>query len=139
MQTFGEYKGSNNQEIDMTRSLGSEIDECFSDLLRFQSQLKIMHWGTSSYAEHKAYGKIYKDIDEKLDTLVEAYQGCHGKIDFLQCGFVSFTEVDVNGWLSGVKHSIERLREEVGEDDLKNLIDEISASVSKLKYLLTLK
>jgi DNA-binding ferritin-like protein len=138
--TFDEYKEKPGEEkLAMTKSLGSSIEEYFSDLFRFQSQLKIMHWGTSSYAEHQAYGTIYSAVDELLDNLVESYQGCYGKLDFPQCGYINFKEVDVDNWLKDVTNSINNLREELIEDDLKNLLDEIASSVSKLKYLLTLK
>ena len=138
--TFDDYKERREgEEFDMTKSLGGDINMYFSDLFRFQSQLKIMHWGTSSYAEHQAYGMTYETVDGLLDNLVEAYQGCYGKLEFPQCGYVTFKDVEVEGWLKGVMDSINNLRKEIEEDGIKNLIDEMDSAVSKLKYLLTLK
>ena len=37
-------------------------------LLSFLDQLKIYHWQTRSYAEHKALGKAYDEISELMDT-----------------------------------------------------------------------
>jgi hypothetical protein len=147
--TFDEFKDKGtelemNLDMDMvsrkTKSLGSSIDEHFVNLLLFQSQLKIMHWGTESYAQHKAYMKAYDSIDEGLDALVESYQGYHGRIDFgNSCEFISFKDVECESWLNSMLECLNSLRSELKESDLQNMIDELIAAVSKLKYLLTLK
>jgi DNA-binding ferritin-like protein len=147
--TFDEFKDKGtelemNLDMDMvsrkTKSLGSSIDEHFVNLLLFQSQLKIMHWGTESYAQHKAYMKAYDSIDEGLDALVESYQGYHGRIDFGgSFEFISFKDVECDSWLNSMLECLNSLREDLNESDLQNLIDELIAAVSKLKYLLTLK
>ena len=69
--TFDEFKDKGTElEMDLdivsrkTKSLGSSIDEHFVNLLLFQSQLKIMHWGTESYAEHNAFVSTNGSIDE---------------------------------------------------------------------------
>jgi hypothetical protein len=145
--TFDEFKDKGTElEMDLdivsrkTKSLGSSIDEHFVNLLLFQSQLKIMHWGTESYAQHKAYMKAYDSIDEGLDALVESYQGYHGRIDFgNSCEFISFKDVECESWLNSMLECLNSLRSELKESDLQNMIDELIAAVSKLKYLLTLK
>lgn len=141
--TFDEFKGKGEEEtpeLSMTKSLGSTIDDHFVNLLVFQSQLKVMHWGTESYAEHNAYGMTYESIDEGLDALVESYQGYHGRIDFgSSCDFISFNKVQPNEWLNSMLDCLNGLRAEIKESDLQNMIDELIGSVSKLKYLLTLK
>ena len=147
--TFDEFKDKGTElemDLDMvtrkTKSLGSssDIDDHFINLLLFQAQLKIMHWGTESYAQHNAFGDTYGSIDEGLDALVESYQGYHGRIDFgNSCEFISFSDVEPNSWLKTMMECLTTLRENVKESDLQNLIDELIADVSKLMYLLTLK
>lgn len=118
----------------------SSIDDHFVNLLKFQMQLKVMHWGTESYAEHNAYGSTYGSIDEGLDALVESYQGYHGRIDFgCSCDLISFSKVQPNEWLDSMLVCLNTLRTELKESDLQNMIDELISAVSKLKYLLTLK
>ena len=125
---------------DTTVSGKKSINEHFVNLLLFQAQLKIMHWGTESYAEHKAYGDTYESVDEGLDTLVESYQGYHERIDFGgPFQFISFKDVDTNSWLNSMLECLTSLRDGFPETDLQNLTDELIAGVSKLKYLLTLK
>jgi hypothetical protein len=147
--TFDEFKEKGTElemDLDMdmvsrkTKSLGSSVDEHFVNLLLFQSQLKIMHWGTESYAQHNAFGSTYESIDGGLDSLVESYQGYHGRIDFgNSCEFISFKDVECDSWLNSMLECLNSLREELKESDLQNMIDELIAAVSKLKYLLTLK
>lgn len=141
--TFDEFKQNGSPIDDIiahSKSLGKSLDEHFVSLLVFQAQLKIMHWGTGSYAEHNAYGLTYETVDNGLDALVESYQGYHGRLDFgSQCDFISFKDVEVNSWLGSMLECLTTLRTELKESDLQNLTDELIASVSKLKYLLSLK
>jgi len=143
--TFDEFKDKGTSlEMDSltigTKALGSNVDEHFINLLIFQMQLKVMHWGTESYAEHNSFGITYESIDEGLDELVESYQGYHGRIDFGgSCDIASCKDVECNSWLNSILDCLNTLRELLKESDLQNLIDELIASVSKLKYLLTLK
>lgn len=144
--TFGEYKENGmegteeDSQLQGIKQLGSSLDEHFVNLLLFQAQLKIMHWGTESYAQHKAYMKTYNSVDEGLDALVESYQGYHGRIDFgNSCEFISFSDVEPNSWLKSMMECLTTLRENFKESDLQNLTDELLANVSRLMYLLTLK
>jgi hypothetical protein len=146
--TFDEFKEKGTElemDLDMTarkiKSIGaSDVDDHFVNLLLFQAQLKIMHWGTESYAEHKSYMKAYDSIEDGLDELVESYQGYHGRIDFgCSCEFISFKNVEPDSWLNSMLECLNSLRELLKESDLQNLVDELIAAVSKLKYLLTLK
>lgn len=147
--TFDEFKEKGTElEMDLgidmisrkTKSLSSSIDEHFVSLLIFQMQLKVMHWGTESYAQHNAYGSTYETVDDGLDALVESYQGYHGRIDFgTSCNLPGFNDVECGSWLDSILECLNSLRCELKESDLQNMTDELIASVSKLKYLLTLK
>jgi hypothetical protein len=148
--TFEEYKEKNDNfvsdEMDIETNVNiiedNDVNEIFSLLLNFQAQLKVMHWGTSSYAEHKAYQKTYESIDEGLDSLVESYQGYNSSNRISFGGtltLINFDEVNVNDWLVGILELLNRLRGICDKTDLQNMVDELISSVSKLMYLLTLK
>ena len=142
--TFDEYKDGveNTEDTQMqgVKQLGSSLDEHFVNLLLFQTQLKIMNWGTESYSQHNAYGMTYDSVSDGLDALVESYQGYHGRIDFgNNCDLISFADVEPNSWLKTMMEFLNTLIENVKESDLQNMIDELIADVSKLMYLLTLK
>jgi hypothetical protein len=150
--TFEEYKEKGAPEelaIDdlmamdtnvKTLEVGNDINEIFASLLCFQAQLKVMHWGTASYAEHKAYMKTYDAIDGGLDSLVESYQGYNGRIDFGgSLSLISFEQVNVQDWLSTNLDLLSKLRGMCDKTDLQNMVDELIAAISRLMYLLTLK
>jgi hypothetical protein len=44
-------------------------------LLTSLNQLRIDHWQTKLYAEHKALGTAYEALDALFDTFVETYKG----------------------------------------------------------------
>jgi DNA-binding ferritin-like protein len=116
-----------------------------TNFLSIQSQLKVLHWQTKSYAEHKAFGKLYDALDGLFDTFIEVYMGKYGTIlakeefefevqnyseefarEFLDKTISYFTEDITNG-----------LDEK--DTDLLNLRDEVIAEMNKTKYLLKLK
>ena len=49
-------------------------------LLEMQAQLQILHWQTTKYARHEAYGKTYQNIQDLSDTFIEIYQGKYDRI-----------------------------------------------------------
>lgn len=115
-------------------------------LLAFQNQLRVFHWQTFSYAEHKALGKAYETLDELFDTFVETYYGKYGKtqetieytIHLESYGF----DRDVKKTIANKKRDlISYLRAELSEadQDLKNIVDDIEGQINRLQYLLDLK
>jgi hypothetical protein len=102
----------------------------------------MLHWGTGSYAEHKALGKAYETLDGLVDTFMETWMGIHGK----ELGPV---RLELNPYKPG---SAERLLDQAvqfftteldskvrGNTDLANLRDELLGVINHTKYLLTLK
>jgi hypothetical protein len=119
---------------------GGSLDDHFRKILEFQVQTKVFHWGTESYAEHKASCKIFDGVNDALDRLVESYQGYVGRIKFAgQYTMIGYSEVDAFAWLNGIEETVKTLRTEIEYSDIQNLLDEIQAEISKFKYLLTLK
>jgi DNA-binding ferritin-like protein len=111
-------------------------------LLGLQNQLRMYHWGTNSYAEHKALGKAYEGLDALIDGFVETWMGIHGKdLSGIKLDIRSYSrgapEVLLNqasAFLSG------ELAEAVKDNtDLSNIRDEMLGLVNQTKYLLTLK
>jgi len=111
--------------------------------LRIQNQLRIFHWQTTSYAQHKAFGKAYEALDELIDAFVEVFMGKYGRskasvrytIELDNLGG-DFTEVIDNyvGYLTGLTSELDP-----ADTDLLNIRDEMLGELNRLKYLLTLK
>jgi hypothetical protein len=117
---------------------------CIQKILNFQNEVRLHHWGTQSYAAHKALGNLYTGLDPLLDTFAETYMGVKGKQDLKD-----FDSLELNGpfkiGINSVLDSFEdylknELPKEVKQDQtaLLNIRDEMLALVQQTKYLLTL-
>jgi DNA-binding ferritin-like protein len=117
---------------------------CTKVLMNFQNEVRLHHWGTNSYAAHKALGKLYENLDELIDTFTEAYIGVYGKkfvneIESLQfSGPGKTTAIKVVESLED--YLMNEIPKEVGKDQtaLLNIRDEMLGLVQQTKYLLTL-
>jgi hypothetical protein len=119
---------------------GGSLDESFKKLLEFQMQVKLFHWGTEIHSEHIASDITYGTLNEVMDTLVEAYQGYVGRVKFGgQYTLINYADVDAFSWLGGIEEIVKQLRETIEYSDVQNILDELQGSISKFKYLLTLK
>jgi len=117
--------------------------DLMSYFLGLQNQLQVLHWQTTSYARHMAYGSTYDALVAFVDDFIEMYQGRYGRIKIeAQPAIKNIADDELNGYFSGV---ITFLSDELPpmldekDTDLLNLRDEIIGLFNKLKYLLTLK
>lgn len=114
-----------------------------SPFLKIQQQLRIFHWQTESYAQHKAFGKAYEELDGLIDDFVEVYIGKYGKVkakltynielDNLSDNYLTY----INDYIKYLTSLSSELEEK--DTDLLNIRDEMLAVLNKLKYLLSLK
>lgn len=113
--------------------------------LTIQSQLRILHWQTKSYAAHQALGSAYEAMDELVDGFIETYAGADPEILNIDSCNIKCQSIDalspmsfmdsVHSFLSG------KLSSAIPEEhtDLHNIKDEMIAVVNKTKYLLSLE
>ena len=89
-------KGLNTSQIieeQSKKSGGKKLVEMVSELFNSEIQTHMFHLQTksqSSFAEHMALGGYYTEIGEKLDGLIESYQG---KYDIVK-GYKSYSFED---------------------------------------------
>jgi DNA-binding ferritin-like protein len=115
--------------------------------LQLQAQMRILHWQTTSYAEHNAFGGFYDAADDTIDKLVEAIQGKYGRITLggLDSIILSdYSTLKLNMFLMDLETFLESEiyccgLEKQKDSEIENIIQELRAEVDKLKYLLTLK
>jgi DNA-binding ferritin-like protein len=115
-------------------------------LVQLRDQIQYLHWQTDSFAEHKAFDVLYETVNEKLDELVEVYQGKYGNIgvdgEVDLCVLEDKEGVDVGKFLDSVINTLTTDVDDAldeSDTDIKNIRDEILGAINKLKYLLTLK
>lgn len=109
------------------------------------NQLKIDHWQTRSFAEHKALQKAYESFDELFDKFVETFYGkTYIPEDTITYNIQSnsYTSNIIARYISMKNSVLTYLREFVDSedmDDLRNIVDEIEAEFNVLIYRLNQK
>lgn len=117
---------------------------CIQKIMNFQNEVRLHHWGTQSYAAHKALGALYEGLDPLLDTFVETYIGAKGKDDIKNIANLQLNgsyKINVNTVIESFEDYLQKeIEKEIGSDQtaLLNIRDEMLALVQKTKYLLTL-
>ena len=115
------------------------------ELVKIQNQFRFLHWQTTSYSKHKAYGKIYDSLNDLIDEFVEACMGKHGRPKYMggyQINGMDTKEMDLQSFIDETCNFLISLTDHFDpkkDSDLLNLRDEMLHGVNKLKYLLTLK
>lgn len=117
--------------------------------LQILNNVKLYHWKTMKYSEHKATDELYDELNGKIDEFVEVLIGKDGKRINLS-GKKSVKLDDFNN-SSAFKNYIERSKKYLinmtnsknistpENSDLLNIRDEILGILNKFTYLLTLK
>ena len=118
---------------------GGEIVSVF---FHMRSQIKLYHWQTRSFSEHKATDDLVTALDTNIDKFIEVYMGRYGRPyikktlpvkNLTVTGIRSFiTKSDE--WLAS---SLPRMLKKT-DSDLLNIRDEILADLNQIKYLFTL-
>lgn len=124
------------------KSVSSELslESIAAKLTYFHEQLHLLHWQTTSYAEHKALGKLYEYVQDFKDGVVEKIMGYTGKrptpykIEALTNCTASQCVSDLLSFASALK----MYGEKNNFHDVCNLADSLSGEAAKTKYLLTL-
>lgn len=117
--------------------------------LQMLNTVKLYHWKTSSYAQHKATDELYANLNLNIDRFVEIMLGkTGGRVNLT--GTKSIPLLDYTD-LSNFKKEVERykrflidMNREVGinitnNSDLFNVRDEILGNLNQFTYLLTFK
>ena len=118
---------------------GGKIVSVFFNI---RDQIKLYHWQTKSFAEHKATDELVGKLDTSIDTFVEAYMGRYGRPSMSQT--FPLKNLTVTGIRAFIARSDEWLSFKLPrmikktDTDLLNIRDEILADLNQVKYLFTL-
>jgi acyl carrier protein len=122
------------------------MEKIILNLVKLQNQLRINHWQTDSFAQHKAFGKAYDGLGVLIDSLVEAHQGKYGKIMYsspVGIELSNINDLDIDSVLVEVTDYLSsEFDKEINpqkDTDCLNIRDSILQELNQLKYLLTLK
>jgi DNA-binding ferritin-like protein len=109
----------------------------------FYEQLHLLHWQTTSFAEHDALGKIYDKVGDLQDEIVEKIMGYKGarvkayKIDVLK-DYSKGAPMQVVSDLITFAKQLEEYGEANNMPDIENVAQSLSGEAAQTKYRLTL-
>jgi DNA-binding ferritin-like protein len=111
--------------------------------------VKLYHWKTSSYAQHKATDELYTNLNLNIDTFVEIMLGkTGGRVNLTgqkTLPLLDYTNVsDFTREVNKYKDFLINMTRDDGlnitnNSDLLNVRDEILGNLNKFTYLLTFK
>ncbi len=126
----------------VSKVTGSDLslESIAAKLTYFHEQLHLLHWQTSSYAEHMALGGLYDYVHDFKDGVIEKLMGYTGKrpaaYKIEPLGSAQANEVVTS--LMGFASDLKAYGEKNSFHDISNLADSLSGEAAKTKYLLTL-
>jgi hypothetical protein len=112
----------------------------------FQTNIKLYHWMTLSYARHKAADELVEKMIDYSDTFMEVYIGKYGRPTLLKKNndihLQKLDDENVTPFLDkAINFMLKELPKYLKETDvdLFNIRDEIVSTLYQSKYLFTLQ
>lgn len=115
------------------------MEELVSRLFALRDASHLAHWATRSFAEHEALGEFYDALIDRIDAVVEAYQGAYGLIKTVKP--IEYRKDDILGQIIEEANWIADHREDIarGNTVIENQLDELGAfylsTAYKLRFL----
>lgn len=112
------------------------MEELVSRLFALRDASHLSHWSASSLSEHEALGEFYGALIDKIDSIIEAYQGAYGKIKGVKPR--DYTQGDILGRIIEEANWIADNREEISRNNsvIENQLDDLGAFYLKTTYKL---
>lgn len=136
-------KNVNNKKVNSNK-MKSELVQHFLEMLMI---IKVYHWKTYSYAEHKATDELYERLNENIDKFVEIMLGKNEsrlimkgkKIEFSDPSTKKSLKVLVNNYKDLLENKMNNYINIHKDTDLTNIRDEILGNLNQFLYLITFK
>lgn len=117
------------------------LESVAAKLTYFHEQLHLLHWQTTSYAQHQALEGLYDYVHDFKDGVIEKLMGYMGKrpkaYKLEPLSDTANANVVVSEIIS-FSHQLMTWAEANRYCDVENLAQELSGEAAKTKYLLTL-
>lgn len=113
-------------------------------ILQTMAQNKMLHWGTTSYAQHKTFCDFMEEFDALGDSLIESIMGKFGRplTGGASIEVLDYNQVDVIAYFDNLYEyytaAIDQFQPKEQNEEIVNVLAEIIALIDKAKYLLTL-
>jgi DNA-binding ferritin-like protein len=131
------------EEMLEAKSNSLTLETIAGKLSYFYEQIHLLHWQTTSYAEHKALNKLYDKVGDLQDEIIEKIMGYSGKrvkayrIDALKDYATGMPNQVVKELVAFAKN-LEEFGEANNMPDIENVAQSLSGEAAQTLYLLTL-
>ena len=139
-------KKNNIKKPTIKKNTNKSNAELINLLLNLLIIIKIYHWKTESYSEHKATDELYSSLNENIDKFVEVMLGKNGNRLKMKGHNIIINDPSSKKELQKIIYEYRTLLENKmnnyiseKDTDLLNIRDEILADLNQFLYLLTLK
>lgn len=129
---------SNNNNNNASK--GAKIILFFFEL---QMNLKMYHWTTESYSNHKATDKLLDKLSDLIDSFIEKYMGAYSRPVMKSGSNVLIQNMTKTKYVKLLKTAQEYLRGDLEKvisknSELLNIRDEVLAELDQALYFSTL-
>lgn len=113
-------------------------------LMAYRNQLRMNHWQTTSYAEHKWTDKFMEDLAGFIDTIGEYALGALGRpqINTTSTNISDINIVGSKSVLDAIEIDVQEMLAEYKITEFEGMVavlGELDSSVKKFKFLSTLE
>lgn len=129
--------------MESNASSGLTLEIIGARLSYFVEQIHLIHFQTTSFAEHQALGGLYDKVFDLQDEIIEKIMGYSNrrikayKIEPLRDNAPGYCNQIVNDLISFAK-ALEEFGEQNNMPDIENIAQSLSGEASQTKYRLTL-
>lgn len=135
-------KKMTNNKSSINNDKKARIVNCFLEML---NTVKLYHWKTRSFAQHKATDELYAKLNENVDSFVEILLGKDEsriripskKITLIDAGDTNDFKGRIYDYREFLIKDISAYFDSKRDSDLLNARDEILGNINQFLYLMT--
>lgn len=109
------------------------IGEFFGTLQQSVTATWRKHLQTSKYSKHMALDEYYKEMPEKVDALIEAWQAENDVVEDYDC-ILKASDYNAVTYLKELKKLTKEGRELLGSSELESLCDDVLTLIDSTLY-----
>ena len=142
-------KGGNKTRRVKSKGYKYNIENIVIMFLQMLNTVKLYHWRTFSYPEHRATDELYSNLNSNIDTFVETLLGkTGGRVNLVKQKTLPLLAIEnINNFkqeIAKYKNFLINMSKDselnmTGNSDLLNIRDEILGNLNQFTYLLTFK
>lgn len=122
---------------------GSKAAAAVLFFFELQLNVKLYHWTTESYSNHKATDKLLEKLSDLIDSFIEKYMGAYSRPVMKSGSNIPVQNMTKTKYVKLLKTAQEYLRGDLEKvisknSDLMNIRDEMLGELDQALYLATL-